>query len=79
MDYNDTFRTFALAKLAKRGWTKAQLAKRAGIPYTSLATLLGSRHRPGVGRFYFDTAMAIQDALSGKRNEDRANPETDAA
>lgn len=79
MDYNDTFRTTVTARMAKRGWTKAQLAKRAGIPYTSVATLLGSRHRPGVGRFYFDTAMAIQDALRGKRNEERANPETDAA
>lgn len=79
MDYNAEFRTAALAKLAKRGWTKAQLAKRAGIPYTSVATLLGSRHRPGVGRFYYDAAMAIQDALNGKRNEERVNTETDVA
>jgi hypothetical protein len=79
MDYNETFRATVTERMAKMGWSMVKLAKRAGIPYTSVATLLGSKHRPGSGRFYFDTAMAIDDALKGKRNMDRVNPEDDAA
>ena len=65
--YNESFRDRIEGKRLKRGWTRVKLAQRAGLPNTTVATIL-----TGDGEFHYSAAMAIEDALRGKRvnNED---------
>lgn len=68
--YNTAFRASVAAKMAEKGWRVADLARRAGLKYTTVDTILKSD-----GDFHYARAMAINDALKGKR----VNPETDGA
>ena len=65
--YNEQFRAKVAAKMLKRGWTEAELARRSGVPYSTLNTMLKSE-----GEIHYSRAMAINDALAGRK---RINPE----
>lgn len=69
-NYNNDFRATVAAKLAAKGWSVAELARRSGLRYTTVDTILKSE-----SDFHYAKAMAIKDALNGKR----VNPEDDAA
>lgn len=60
--YNELFRAKVSAKMLKRGWTEAELSRRSGIPYSTINTLLKSD-----GEIHYSRAMAINDALAGKK------------
>jgi predicted transcriptional regulator len=60
--YNKDFRSTMRAKMDKRQWTVAELSRRTGIPYSTIDTLLKSS-----GEIHYSRAMAINDALAGKK------------
>ena len=69
-NYNNDFRAFVAAKMAARRWKVAELARRAGLKYTTVDTMLKTE-----GEVHYSKAMAIKDALNGRR----VNNEADAA
>ena len=69
-DYNTELRANLVRRIAKRGWSVNELARRAGLRQSTVNGIVN-----GDAGATYARAMLLLDTLKGKR----INPETDAA
>lgn len=59
LDMINTFSTWLLRELNLRGWTQAELARRAGVSRTAISDVISEKHSAG-----FDLCVAIANAMN---------------